>query len=164
MDQAEALAVEPLRIWTSESTLVTVTGRNFANSPALACSLNAGKLSVPAKWIDSTHAVCEVTIDHPGTVFIRVSNNGEDWGDAGIAIIAESKPLVSDVMPDSDNVQDAVVTGLKPISGDSSGGSNVIIVGTWMSSSCQCAFGFSSRSEARYITSTSIGCVAPPAG
>ena len=64
---------------TGGRTPVFVTGAGFVNSTSLACRL--GREIVPATYLSPFTLLC-VAPEQPtgaGTVFIEVSNNGEDW-------------------------------------------------------------------------------------
>jgi hypothetical protein len=67
----------PLGPASTAGTLVTVRGRGFEETAALACLF--GDEEVPAYWVDSSTVLCRSPPQAPGPVPVRVTNNGFDF-------------------------------------------------------------------------------------
>ena len=101
-DEAEVDAIEPARVWVSETVLVTMTGRHFSNSPDLTCSMDGGKTRVQAEWIHSGRVVCPLSTGLvSGNWFVQVSNNGQDWTGRGAPLMVIRQPLSVTLSPSS---------------------------------------------------------------
>ncbi|CAM9134190.1 unnamed protein product, partial [Discosporangium mesarthrocarpum] len=89
----------------SGTTVVSVFGSGFVNSPSLACRF--GKDSEPSlgKWVSTTHTKCSTnpynTIRTPRVVEIDVSNDMKHFTDSGVRFTFNGPLTVASIFPDS---------------------------------------------------------------
>ncbi|KAH8094066.1 hypothetical protein JL720_4055 [Aureococcus anophagefferens] len=123
-------------------------GLNFADSSLLACRF--GTATAPARWVNSTELECEAPAGAAGDVAVEVSVNGADFTDDGATF---------------SYLATAVVSGVSPASGPSTGGTEVTVTGSDLafSTTLACRFAFVDVA-ASFVSSSELRCVAPAHG
>jgi len=131
-------------------TVVSVLGTNFLNSSSLSCKF--GHLVVSAAYINSTSLRCQSPVyaklvTKESKVVVDVSNNGVDFSSNQVEFTY---------------YEDIEVTNVYPLSGPSSGGTNVFFAGSGYSNylDISCSFG-DDIVEAIIVSDSSLFCVSP---
>lgn len=96
---------------------ILLEGSNFPDLPDLACRFGAGGVlsTVPALWLRSTAVRCVTPPLSPGSVTAAVTFNGVDFVQSPQMLVVETK---------------LTVTGIAPLCGPISGGTELTITGT----------------------------------
>ena len=127
------------------STVVTVIGSNFVNTPGLYCRFGT-LAAVQGLWQTASVMTCLSPSSVPGTVAVEVSNNNQDFTANSVQYIYQ---------------QTTNVTSIVPASGPVTGGTVVTVRGNnFVVGNIYCAFG-SSRVAASFNTSTLVLCTSP---
>jgi hypothetical protein len=144
----EVLSLEPASGGVAGGGTVIVRGLNFADSSLLACRF--GTATAPARWVNSTELECEAPAGAAGDVAVEVSVNGADFTDDGATF---------------SYLATAVVSGVSPASGPSTGGTEVTVTGSDLafSTTLACRFAFVDVA-ASFVSSSELRCVAPAHG
>ena len=152
--------VEPSSGAVAGGTRVNVTGDNFRDSPALACSFGKGNV-VPATFFSSTALSCvapalirsnNVTAamaaaSQASYCSVQISNNGQDFSLSAAEFWYQNGPEIR---------------GILPSTGSFDGGTTVTIVGTGFSdaSDLKCLFGEVEITGA-FMNTTHMACKSP---
>ena len=153
----QVLAVAPSTTPSARSTDVTVTGVGFVFSSGLACHFQ--HTIVRARYLSPTAVVCATPpLQPPGTVVVRVSNDGEELSTSGVPLTFTAQLRVS---------------SLSPHTGPTGGGTQLSVSGFGFSnsSSLKCRFQVGARRgtqtpavmpvAATYVSATKLTCITP---
>ncbi|CAM9157522.1 unnamed protein product, partial [Ectocarpus fasciculatus] len=138
----------PLAGPESGGTAVTVTGTGFVGVHAIMCEFGSLGTLVPGRWMDSTTVTCVSPPHMPGAATLRLSVNGQQFVETGLAF----QYLI-----------ESTVRGITPSSGPQQGGTLVEVDGTGFVNStglsCRLA---GRRLPATFVDSGRLRCTTPP--
>ena len=134
-------------------TPVHVFGVGFIDSDDLACRFGS-QVTVPALYLSHFEIQCAVppksqaASEGDDTVVVRASNNGLHFSPAGPLFRYQSTPVVS---------------ALFPTHGSESGGTPVLVSGSWftLGTALACRFGVGQPTPAVWVSPTAVQCSAP---
>ena len=128
------------------SHTVAVTGRHFAQSPLLTCSV--GSYSA---WMSSSLVLCTVDTAWAGNMTVEVSNNGQDFSTDGVEYQGASGLGLS------------AQVQVRPSSGPANGGTLVTLSGKdWQASEdVQCAFTGGAVTTGELVEEVGVVCRTP---
>jgi hypothetical protein len=126
-------------------SLVKITGSGFVNSPYLTCQFGAS--AIAAEWLSASQIRCITPRRAPGTVGVKASNNGIDFG---TSVSSYSFTAVSSVQ------------SVTPSSGPTSGNTTVVVTGQnfAFTSTLSCRFG-TVVVPGTYVNASTVVCIAP---
>jgi hypothetical protein len=134
----------------SGGTVVVVEGSGFEDSSMLACAFGEDAYSPSVTYISPTSITCEVpSQSSPKSVHLSVSSNGIDFSSDNVAF---------------EFLGDPELFSFEPISGATTGGTSVLIIGYNFANTnhLSCKFG-EVTSTARLISPSMIECDTPAA-
>lgn len=147
----KVMKLTPSLVDSGATSVVTVTGRDFAKTDALACafgrSRGLGGQNADATWLSGTQMLCHIRSLVPGRFVIEASNNGVDFSSDGMSVQVSLPVQVHAVTPSHGWVG-------RPRTVSVSG------VRFPADMSAECAFGLS-KAPARVVSSTVAVCFAP---
>ncbi|CAN0074374.1 unnamed protein product, partial [Ectocarpus sp. 13 AM-2016] len=137
----------PLAGPESGGTVVTVTGMGFVDVHAIMCEFGSLGTLVPGRWMDSTTVTCVSPPHMPGAAILRLSVNGQQFIETGLAF----QYLI-----------ESTVRAIAPSSGPQQGGTVVEVDGTGFVNStglsCRLA---GRRLPATFVDSGRVRCITP---
>jgi len=146
--EIETFQVSPNSGPSNVGQQVAVSGANFFNSPSLCCSLN-GVVMPAVSFVSAQKVLCTIGTDIvPSTYDIKVSNNCQDFSSSALSYTVTEVAKVFSVSPSKGSVHGGTVVTVS--------GSNFVHSGK-----LKCHFGDSLTSDARYVFSAQLECVAP---
>ena len=134
------------------STLVTISGQNFANTANLLCKFShrVGSVTSAARFLSSTQLACRF----PG-------HAGSESGESLVGVSANAVDFVSSSVI-FESLSPPVVVSISPTVGGADGGSVVQVFGENFveNPELSCKFG-DTRVTAQYVSDTIIECISP---
>ena len=135
----------------SERSLITIFGVDFPNVPDLQCMVQNPNVQLRADWtvwLSSTSLSCDIGALKTGHYSVGVTSNGVDF--------VFSKDIFSSLLPPS-------ISSLSPSIGSCSGGSVVVLSGSYFqnSSKLQCNFD-GMLMDATFSSTSEVLCLTPP--
>lgn len=129
------------------ATAVTIKGPAFLGSETVVCQFGAAEFRVTGLWRSRTEFVCETPPQRPGSVWLAISTNGQQFMDAGLEFTYQPQTTVLSVSPRSGSVH---------------GGTQVAVYGAGFVNSTEITCRLGERiGEAQYVDPTLVLCRAP---
>lgn len=138
----------PLSGPESGGTLVALNGTGFSDMGLLVCEFGSSGTQVAARGISATTGYCTSPPHMPGVISLRVSVNGQQFVETGIAF---------------EYLVESAVRYIQPSLGPAHGGTMVDVVGTAFVNSTALSCRFAGRSvHATFVSKERVRCVTPP--
>lgn len=152
VEEMSITAISPTTGPLVGNTIIWIDGKNFYDSPDLACRFDSNSsLRVPAIFVSTTRVTC---VSAPrttrGQVTVETTSNGVDFTRQGLQFFYSEVPYIMEI---------------SPVLGPEGGSTDVIVVGQnfWFRESLVCEFGSAQyRVPARWLSTTMLVCKSPP--
>lgn len=148
----QVTSIEPLRGSIAGGTTISVRGDNFDDTATMACRFGPGDGTlVRAKFVSVEEIVCSApTVAEVGSYSVEVTVNGVDFSGSGRRFNYHGHPFV---------------TSVSALYGNAMGGAQLRIRGGYFvdTNVITCSFSPSIETTGRWVSSTLIECMPPPA-